>query len=73
LGGIIFPKYKVNIMVTGHTHVRKYEQQSGVIYLNPGSIGVPKGDGIPSAAIYENGTINFININNGDIIQSYNF
>jgi putative phosphoesterase len=61
--------YRVNVMITGHTHIRKYEKHNETIYLNPGSIGVPKGDGIPTLAVYEDGEIKFINIENGELIN----
>lgn len=63
--------YRVDIMVTGHTHIRKYEVHEGRTFINPGSIGVPKGDNIPTAAIFEEGTISFINIETGKRIEKY--
>jgi hypothetical protein len=39
--------------------------------VNPGSPSVPKGDGIPSIAVFEDGEIKFINVNNGNIIEKY--
>jgi putative phosphoesterase len=63
--------YKVNIMVTGHTHIRSYEVIGDTVFINPGSIGVPKGDGIPSAAMFEKGIIRFLNIENGDVIEEF--
>jgi predicted phosphodiesterase len=56
-------------MVTGHTHVRMLKMVDGAIFINPGSIGVPKGDGQPSIAIYEDGNISFINIDTGKTID----
>lgn len=61
--------YKANIVITGHTHVRKCEINDNILYMNPGSISVPKGDGIPSIAIFEDGLLKFINIENGEIID----
>lgn len=63
--------YKVNIMITGHTHIRMHETYDSTLFINPGSIGVPKGDGIPSVAIYENRAVKFVNIENGDIIEMF--
>ncbi|MDF2672899.1 MAG: phosphodiesterase [Clostridiales bacterium] len=63
--------YKVDIMVTGHTHIRSYEVFSDTLFINPGSIGVPKGDGISSAAIYEKGIVKFINIENGEELKNF--
>lgn len=63
--------FKVQVMVTGHTHIRTHENFEGTLFINPGSIGVPKGDGIPSAAVYEDGKITFINIENGEGIEEF--
>lgn len=65
--------YRVDVMITGHTHVRKHEYINGTHFINPGSIGVPKGDGIPSAALFENGEIKFVNIEDGSIIEKTGF
>lgn len=61
--------YKADIVICGHTHIRELENADGTIFINPGSISVPKGDGIPSAAIYENGDIRFIDIRDGKTIR----
>jgi hypothetical protein len=63
--------YKADIMVTGHTHIRKCEPYFETLMVNPGSPSVPKGDGIPSIAVFEDGEIKFINVNNGNIIEKY--
>lgn len=63
--------YMIDIMVTGHTHIRSYEAFGDTVFINPGSIGVPKGDGIPSAVIFEKGIITFINIKNGETIEEF--
>lgn len=61
--------YKVDILVTGHTHVRLCEPNGETLFVNPGSVSVPKGDGIPSVAVFENGEIKFINVETGEIIE----
>lgn len=63
--------YGVDIMITGHTHIRKYEIFENTVFINPGSIGVPKGDGIPSAAVFEKGVIRFLSIENGETIEEF--
>lgn len=62
--------YKIDVMVTGHTHIRKLEKKGATIFVNPGSISVPKGDGQPSIAVYEDGRITFINILTGEKIKA---
>ena len=34
---------KPNIIMSGHTHIPVLEEKDGIIYLNPGSITIPKG------------------------------
>lgn len=63
--------YKIDIMITGHTHIRSYAAIDNTVFINPGSIGVPKGDGIPSAVIFEKGIITFINIENNETIEEF--
>lgn len=39
------PPLKANdILLFGHTHVPECSEQNGVIFMNPGSISIPKGD-----------------------------
>lgn len=61
--------YKADVVISGHTHIRVLELDGNTTYVNPGSISVPKGDGIPSLAIYEDGKITFFNVQNGEIIK----
>lgn len=63
-------KYRAQIVITGHTHIRKFEKHLDTYYINPGSISVPKGDGIPSAALYQDGILNFIDIMSGNILET---
>lgn len=35
-------KYKCQYLIHGHTHISKYEEQSGIIIINPGSVSIPK-------------------------------
>lgn len=65
--------YKADIVISGHTHIRNFEAFLDTLYINPGSVSVPKGDGIPSVAIFEDGVIKFINIDDGTVIEQYNF
>jgi len=62
-------KWKVNIVVTGHTHVKRLEKIGEITFINPGSCSLPK-DGTPSIALIEDSTIKLINIDNGETIKS---
>ena len=42
-------------LLYGHTHVKEIASRDGVLFVNPGSVSLPK-DGSNSYAVYENGT-----------------
>ena len=44
-----------DILLCGHTHIPKCEKKSGYIYLNPGSVSIPKENSQHSYMMYENG------------------
>ena len=35
-------KAECDICIYGHTHIQNYKEENGMIYLNPGSIGIKK-------------------------------
>lgn len=50
------PKLKRgDILIHGHTHVQTVEEFGDNIYINPGSISIPKENNPPSFMIYEDG------------------
>ena len=48
-------------LMNGHTHIGAIEDKGGFIYLNPGSVSIPK-DGNHSYMIYENGGVEIKNL-----------
>ena len=44
-----------DILLNGHTHVPACEEKEGFIYMNPGSVSIPKQDSAHSYMIYEAG------------------
>ena len=44
-----------DILLNGHTHVPACEEKEGFIYMNPGSVSIPKQDSAHSYMIYEDG------------------
>lgn len=36
------PLHQGDILLCGHTHVPKYSEEEGYIYMNPGSVSIPK-------------------------------
>jgi uncharacterized protein len=61
-------RYKADVVITGHTHIRTMEVYENTLLVNPGSISVPKGDGIPTVAVYNDNKVKFINIENGNVL-----
>lgn len=54
-----FPKVaKGSVIVSGHTHVPVDYEESGVRYINPGSVSIPKENSSHGYLVYENG--NFV-------------
>ncbi|MBQ6794919.1 MAG: phosphodiesterase [Clostridia bacterium] len=50
------PKLKKgDILIHGHTHVQTVESFGENLYINPGSISIPKENNPPSFMLYENG------------------
>ena len=62
------PSYHGDIFVSGHTHVPMLLKEQGIIYLNPGSIGKPRGGSDKSYAIFEDNKIEIKTID-GRIIK----
>ena len=51
------PISKFDVFVQGHTHVSKIEKRKDKLFLNPGSISLPRGGSKKSYMVYDNGTI----------------
>lgn len=49
------PLKKGDILIHGHTHVLKAENMGDYIWLNPGSVSIPKEGNPPTYAVLENG------------------
>lgn len=60
--------YKINIMIMGHTHIKQCYKRGNTLFVNPGSISIPK-DGSATIAIYENNEISFIDIETGKTVK----
>ena len=47
--------HKGDILIHGHTHLKIMEDRGEFIYINPGSVSLPKDDDIRSYMMYEDG------------------
>lgn len=56
------PLKKGDILLHGHTHVIGCTVHSDYIYMNPGSVSIPKGGSERGYLTYENGVFLFKNL-----------
>ena len=47
----------IDCFFSGHTHIPVLEEKDGVLFLNPGSVSIPKGGYDPSYAIWDGGKV----------------
>lgn len=60
-----------DILLYGHTHVPACLEQNGMIYMNPGSISIPKENSERSYMILENGVFHWKVLKSGEVYQTY--
>ena len=66
------PLKKGDVLLHGHTHVPKAEpfgEQN--VYVNPGSVSIPKEGSPKSYLLYENGVFSFRRLEDGEEYMSY--
>lgn len=51
------PLQKGDILLHGHTHIPKYTEHEKYVYVNPGSVSIPKENSPHSYAVLENGQL----------------
>ncbi len=64
------PLHKGDILLHGHTHVPKCTDHGSYIYMNPGSVSIPKENSQHGYMTFEDGIFMWKNLN-GDIINQY--
>ncbi len=45
----------IDAFFSGHTHIPVLEEKDGILFLNPGSVSIPKGGSVPSYAEWDGG------------------
>lgn len=58
------------VLLHGHTHLKVLEKQFDFYYVNPGSVSIPKDDGIHSYMVYENGVFSIKDVEDGRTVRS---
>ncbi len=44
---------KEDILIQGHTHIQRCVEKDGIMFLNPGSVSIPKGDGYNGCIVFD--------------------
>lgn len=66
------PLCKGDILLNGHTHVPKCIEHENYIYMNPGSVSIPKENSAYSYMILENSEFLWKNLENMEVYLKYN-
>lgn len=65
------PMCKGDILLCGHTHVPKCTPHEGFVYLNPGSVSIPKEGSCHSYMTLEDGLFQWKDIADGSVYLTY--
>lgn len=65
------PLCEGDLLLCGHTHVPKCSDHGSFVYLNPGSVSIPKENSCHSYMTLEDGVFTWKNIENGEAYQTY--
>lgn len=60
-----------DILLHGHTHIPKCTEHENYVYMNPGSVSIPKEESPHSYMILENGCFEWKNLLDGNVYMDY--
>lgn len=60
-----------DVLIHGHTHVHGVFPQEGYVYLNPGSVSLPKEEQQPTYMTYEDGVFQIKELETGKTVCEY--
>ena len=64
------PLQQGDILLNGHTHIPAWEEREKFIYMNPGSVSIPKAESANSYIILEDGAVQFKNLEDGTVYKT---
>ena len=67
------PNVEFDVFIQGHTHIPMMEVQGEKLYLNPGSITLPRGGSRKSYIVYQDGTFFLKDLEENKIIKKIEF
>ena len=50
------------VVVSGHTHIPCIKEEEGIVFLNPGSVSIPKEGSAHGYIIFDNGIFRFMDL-----------
>lgn len=62
--------YGKTVLLCGHTHVPAFRRHENFVYVNPGSVSIPKENSPKSYIVYEDGVFTFKDLD-GNVYASY--
>lgn len=62
---------KGDILLSGHTHVPKCEEKDGLIFMNPGSVSIPKENSFHGYMTIEDGVFLWKNLEDGKTYMEF--
>lgn len=63
------PMNEGDLLIHGHTHVLTAEETNGIVYINPGSMTIPKNGNKHSYMIYEDGVFTIKDLEGNQILS----
>jgi predicted phosphodiesterase len=65
------PLKKGDILLHGHTHVQRCVPHDNFVYMNPGSVSLPKEDSVRGYMLWEDRCFAWKNLETGDTLMTY--
>ena len=63
------PMKKGDILINGHTHIPVAKEENGFVFLNPGSVSIPKGGWPNSYILYKDGTFTVLDFDDKELMS----
>lgn len=60
---------KGDVLLNGHFHVPAYEERENCLYINPGSVSIPKENSPHSCLVLEENELRWIDLETGEVFQ----
>ena len=61
------------VFLYGHTHVPDLDEREDIVFINPGSVSIPKQESDHSYMMYEDGTFSWKKVEDGTVYKTYEY